>query len=68
MSKYICKNPRCNCEYEYCRGCLLSPIPYKSMGFCSQKCADEFKNKQKEVIQTEDVEVVKTDRDISTSK
>ena len=43
MSKYICKNPKCKCEYEYCRGCLLSPIPFKSMGFCSQKCADEFK-------------------------
>ena len=58
MAKYICQNPKCKCEYEYCRGCLLSPIPYKSMGFCSQKCADEFKNKIEEVVPTEDVEVV----------
>ena len=66
MKKHICK--QCNKIYEYCRGCLLSPISYKENGFCSLTCQDKFNQKQKEVIPTEDVEVVITDRDISTSE
>lgn len=66
MKKYICK--QCGDIYEYCRGCLLSPIPYKENGFCSEACEKTSKNKQKEVIPTEDVEVVITDRDTSTSE
>jgi len=66
MKKHICRN--CGLTYEYCRGCLLSPISYKENGFCSSTCQDAFKNKLEEVILTEDVEVIITDRDISTSE
>ena len=65
MKKHICRN--CGLTYEYCRGCLLSPISYKENGFCSNACQETFKNKLEEVIPTEDVEVIITDRDTSTS-
>jgi len=66
MKKYTCK--QCGYVYEYCRGCLLSPIPYKENGFCSKTCENTFKNKQKEVISTRDVEVViKYDKDMTIS-
>lgn len=65
MKKHICK--QCNRIYEYCRGCLLSPISYKENGFCSETCQEAFKNKIEEVVQTEDVEVVvKNEEDTST--
>ena len=63
MAKYTCRH--CGDTYEYCRGCHLSPILYKSSGFCSEKCHDEFK-KIEEVIQ-QDVEVVITNKDTPTS-
>jgi hypothetical protein len=66
MKKHICK--QCGKIYEYCRGCLLSPISYKENGYCSKVCEEASKNKIEEVIPTEDVEVVITDRDISTSE
>ena len=66
MKTHICQNPNCGKIYQYCRGCLISPILYKELGFCSEKCHNEFK-KQKEVIQ-QDVEVVITDEDTSTSE
>ena len=66
MKKHTCK--QCHRIYEYCRGCLLSPISYKENGFCSKACQEAFNNKIEEVIPTEDVEVVITDRDISTSE
>ena len=66
MKKHICK--QCNKIYEYCRGCLLSPISYKENGYCSETCEAISKSKIEEVIPTEDVEVVITDRDISTSE
>ena len=56
MKKHICK--QCNKIYEYCRGCLLSPISYKENGFCSEICQEAFNNKIEEVVPTEDVEVV----------
>ena len=56
MKKHICK--QCNRIYEYCRGCLLSPISYKENGFCSEICQEAFKTKIEEVVPTEDVEVV----------
>lgn len=68
MARHICKNPKCNKSYEYCRGCLLRPISYKENGFCSLACQEAFKNKIEEVIPAEDVEVIITDRDISTSE
>lgn len=66
MKKHICKN--CGRIFEYCRGCLLSPILHKEEGFCSQQCHDDFKNKPREEVIQKDVEVVITDGDISTSE
>ena len=43
MEKHTCKH--CNCIFEYCRGCLLSPIPHKDAGFCSKECYEASKNK-----------------------
>lgn len=62
MKKHICK--QCGQIFEYCRGCLLSPISYKENGYCSKACQEA----SKEVIPAEDVEVIITDRDISTSE
>ena len=53
MSKHICK--QCGQAFEYCRGCLLSPISYKENGYCSKACQEA--SKIKEVVQ-QDVEVV----------
>lgn len=66
MKKHICKH--CNKIYEYCRGCLLSPISYKENGYCSKICEEASQNKLEEVIPAEDVEVIITDRDTSTSE
>ena len=67
MKKHICKN--CGQIYNYCRACVLTPIPYKEAGFCSKKCSAEFKaQKIEEVILVEDVEVVITNKDTSTSE
>lgn len=57
MKKHICKNPACGKTYEYCRGCLLSPISYKENGYCSKACQEAHKH-LKEVVPSEDVEVV----------
>lgn len=64
MKKHICK--QCNKIYEYCRGCLLSPISYKENGFCSETCQEAFKTKTEEVVPIEDVEVVVIEEDTST--
>lgn len=66
MKKHICR--QCGLTYEYCRGCLLSPISYKENGFCTKACQEAYRNKLEEVIPTEDVEVIITDRDTSTSE
>ena len=42
MTKHTCKN--CNRIFEYCRGCLLSPIPHMDAGFCSKECYEASKN------------------------
>ena len=56
MKKHICK--QCNKVYEYCRGCLLSPISYKENGFCSETCQDIYRKQIEEVVLSKDVEVV----------
>lgn len=63
MATYICE--QCGAKFSYCPRCELRPAKYKDLGFCSKECYDESK---KEVILTEDVEVVITDRDTSTSE
>jgi hypothetical protein len=42
MEKHTCKH--CNRIFEYCRGCLLSPIPHKDAGYCSKECYEASKN------------------------
>lgn len=58
MKKHICK--QCNRVYEYCRGCLLSPISYKENGYCSETCYEASKIKvepiMEEVVETISVE------------
>ena len=66
MDIHVCK--QCGLRFAYCRACVFKPIYYKDKGFCSKECYEAFKNKLKEIIPTEDVEVVITDRDISTSE
>ena len=66
MKQHICKNPKCNEVYEYCRGCLLRPISYKENGYCSLACQEASKIKIEEVVPIEDVEVVVIDEDTST--
>ena len=63
MDIHVCK--QCGLRFAYCRACVFKPIYYKDKGFCSKECHDESK---KEVVPTEDVEVVITDRDTSTSE
>lgn len=66
MKKHTCKN--CGHTFEYCRGCLLSPIPHKDAGYCSKACYEESKTpKVEEIVPVEDVEVVVIDEDTSTS-
>ena len=66
MDIHVCK--QCGQRFAYCRACVFKPIYYKNVGYCSKQCYDASKNTQKEVIPTEDVEVIITDRDISTSE
>lgn len=61
MSVHVCK--QCGSKFEYCRACVFRPIRYKDLGFCSKQCYDESK---KEVVPTEDVEVVVIEEDTST--
>ena len=49
MKKHICK--QCNKVYEYCRGCLLSPISYKENGYCSETCYEASKNKVESIVE-----------------
>ena len=63
MDIHVCK--QCGLRFAYCRACVFKPIYYKDKGFCSKECLAKTK---KEVIPAEDVEVVITDRDISTSE
>lgn len=64
MKKHICKN--CGRTFEYCRGCLLLPIPYKGAGFCSKECQDAF-NKKSEEVTNVDLGVVLNDKGIETT-
>ena len=63
MDSHVC--PQCGTRFAYCRACVFKPIYYKDKGFCSKKCYEQSK---KEVVQTKDVEVIITDRDMSTSE
>jgi hypothetical protein len=49
MEKHTCKH--CNRIFEYCRGCLLSPIPHKDAGFCSKECYEASKIKVEPVVE-----------------
>lgn len=66
MDKHICK--QCQSIYSYCRGCLLLPISYKENGYCSKACEEASQNQKIEEVIRQDVEVIITDGDISTSE
>lgn len=66
MKKHTCK--QCSKVFEYCRGCLLSPIPYKDAGYCSKTCYEKSKMSKIEEVVREDVEVVVVKEDTPTSK
>lgn len=52
MDRHTCKN--CERVYNYCRSCVLKPIPWREAGFCSRECSAAFKAAQKvEVVVTE---------------
>lgn len=63
MKKHICK--QCQKTYDYCRGCLISPVLYKELGFCSEQCYEASKNNVVEIkpmieeVLTEDIQAVK---------
>ncbi len=61
MHTKTCK--QCGSKFVYCRACVFRPIRYKDLGFCSTECYDASK---KEVVPTEDVEVVVIEEDTST--
>ena len=63
MDIHVCK--QCGAHFAYCRACVFKPIYYKDLGFFSKECYEQSK---KEVVPEEDVEVVITDRDTSTSE
>lgn len=64
MSVHVCK--QCGLKFEYCRACVFRPVRFKDMGFCSKNCYEASKNIIKEVVPTEDVEVVVIEKDTST--
>jgi hypothetical protein len=66
MDKHVCK--QCGKLYNYCRSCLLKPIPFKAAGFCSKECSAEFKKPKIEEVIQEDVEVVVPVEDTPTSE
>lgn len=67
MKKHICR--QCGSTFEYCRGCLLSPILHKDEGFCSKECYEaskiEIPEKVEVKIPTIETEEVFVEDDIS---
>lgn len=53
MKKHTCR--QCGSTFEYCRGCLLSPIPYKDAGYCSKSCYEASKNKVEPIVEIEPI-------------
>ena len=56
MDIHVCKH--CGLKFSYCRKCVFKPLYYKDAGYCSKECYIASKNKIKEVVPSEDVEVV----------
>lgn len=50
MDRYICK--QCGRAYNYCRACVLKPIPWRAAGFCSRECSAAFKAPKIEIPET----------------
>ena len=53
MEKHTCK--QCGSIFEYCRGCLLSPILHMDAGFCSKECYEASKNMAILVVKPEPI-------------
>lgn len=47
MDRYVCK--QCGRAYNYCRACVLKPIPWRAAGFCSRECSAAFKAPKTEI-------------------
>lgn len=47
MDRYICK--QCGRAFNYCRACVLKPIPWRAAGFCSRECSAAFKAPKVEI-------------------
>lgn len=60
MDRHECRH--CGRKFNYCRSCMLKPIPWRDAGFCSKECSAAFKAVQ-EVVPTEDVEIVVIEED-----
>ena len=57
MDRYVCK--QCGRAYNYCRACVLKPIPWRAAGFCSRECSAAFKAPKIEIpeVSTNEIEV-----------
>lgn len=58
MDKHTCK--QCGKKYNYCRSCMLKPIPWKAAGFCSKECSAAFKAPKIEIPKIEEVVEIST--------
>ena len=66
MDRHECRH--CGRKFNYCRSCVLKPIPWRNAGFCSRECSAAFKaaSNIEEVVPVENVEVVVIEEDTST--
>lgn len=62
MDRYICK--QCGRPYNYCRACVLKPIPWRAAGFCSRECSAAFKAPKTEIPEVIEVPVIETEIEI----
>lgn len=60
MDRYVCK--QCGRAYNYCRSCVLKPIPWRAAGFCTRECSAAFKALKIEIpevieVSTNEIEI-----------
>lgn len=60
--KYTCNI--CGKVYDYCRACLLTPIPHKESGFCSIECYRVSKNNVVPTVDIEDVQPIEEETSV----
>lgn len=62
MSRHICKNPNCNCVFEYCRACVFRPVRYKDAGFCSKECYEASKKVVEPIV--DDISIIEVNESL----